>query len=176
MEKATRSSISRNFIETCNKAGTNGDLLVKKFIRSLKGNAFNLYVDLEPESINSWDEMEREFLNHFYSTRCTVSMIKLTNARQWKDEAVVDYINRWRSLSLNCKDKISEAFAIEMCIQGIHWELLYILQGIKPRNFEELATRAHDMELSIANHKTAFRSTIKEGQERLEEKREVHQA
>ncbi|KAL0413541.1 UNVERIFIED_CONTAM: Transposon Tf2-12 polyprotein [Sesamum radiatum] len=145
-----------HFIKTCNNAGTDGDHLVKQFVRSLKGNAFDWYVDLEPESIDNWDEMEREFLNRFYSTRCTVSMIELTNARQWKDEPVVDYINRWRSLSLNCKDKLSEASAIEMCIQGMHWGLLYILQGIKSRNFEELATRAHDMELSIANHKTAF--------------------
>ncbi|XP_012837904.1 PREDICTED: uncharacterized protein LOC105958447 [Erythranthe guttata] len=145
-----------HFIETCNNAGTNGDLLVKQFVRSLKGNAFDWYVDLEPESINSWEEMEHEFLNRFYSTRRTVSMIELTNAKQWKDEPVVDYINRWRALSLNCKDKLSEVSATEMCIQGMHWGLLYILQGIKPRNFEELATRAHDMELSIANHKSAL--------------------
>ncbi|KAL0434269.1 UNVERIFIED_CONTAM: hypothetical protein Slati_2761200 [Sesamum latifolium] len=99
-EKGNPKQHIAHFIETCNN------------------------IDLEPESIDSWDEMEREFLNRFYSTRLT--------------------------------DKLSEASAIEMCIQGMHWGLLYIPQGINSRNFEELVTRAHDMELSIANHKTVF--------------------
>ncbi|CAL9004722.1 unnamed protein product [Prunus brigantina] len=133
-----------HFIETCNNAGTEGDHLVKQFVRSLKGNAFDWYVDLESESLDSWDQMEREFLNRFYSTRRTVSMIELTNTKQWKDEPVVDYINRWRSLSLDCKDRLLEISAVEMCIQGMHWGLLYILQGIKPRTFEELATLKHE--------------------------------
>ncbi|KAL0285787.1 UNVERIFIED_CONTAM: hypothetical protein Sangu_2764500 [Sesamum angustifolium] len=83
-------------------------------------------------------------------------MVELTKTRQWKDKPVIDYINHWQTLSLNCKDKLPKASAIEMCIQGMHWGLIYSLQGIKPRNFKELATRAHDMELSIANHKPKF--------------------
>ncbi|KAI5329465.1 hypothetical protein L3X38_028862 [Prunus dulcis] len=107
-----------HFIEMCNIAGTNDDYLLKQFVRSLRGTAFNWYIDLEPESIDSWEQMEREFLNRFYSTRRSVSMLELTSTKQRKDEPVVDYINRWRSLSLDCKDRVSELSAVEMCIQG----------------------------------------------------------
>ena len=109
-----------HFVETCNNAGIDGDLLVKQFVRSLRGNAFNWYIDLALECIDSWDQMECEFLNHFYSTQQTVSMMELTNTKQWKDESVVDYINRWCSLSLECKDRLYEVSAMEMCIQGMH--------------------------------------------------------
>ena len=57
-----------HFIETCNNAGTDRDLLTKQFVHTLRGNTFDWYTDLEPKSIDSWEQMEREFLNCFYST------------------------------------------------------------------------------------------------------------
>ncbi|KAL0420990.1 UNVERIFIED_CONTAM: hypothetical protein Slati_3121900 [Sesamum latifolium] len=112
-------------------------------------NAFDWYTDLEANSIDSWGQLEKEFLNRFYSTRRTISMIELTNSHQWEEEPVVDYIDRWRNLSLNCKDRLSETSAIEICIQGMHWGLCYILQGVKPNFFEELATHAYTIEITL---------------------------
>ena len=97
-------------------------------------------------------------------------MMELTNTKQWGNEPVVNYINRWRSLSLDCKDRLSEISAVEMCIQGMYWRLLYILQGIKSRTFEELVTRAHDMELSIARVGSTNPPILEESKKKVRKK------
>lgn len=56
-----------------------------------------------------------------------VSMIKLTNAHQKINKRAIDFIDRWRNLNLNCKDHFNKIFEIEICIQGVHWDLPYIL-------------------------------------------------
>jgi len=71
--------------------------------------------------------MENEFLNRFYNIRCVVSVIALTNTREWNNEPVIDYINCWHALSLEYKDCLSEASAVEMCAQGMDCDILYAL-------------------------------------------------
>ncbi|GKV28984.1 hypothetical protein SLEP1_g37967 [Rubroshorea leprosula] len=87
-----------HFVETCNNASTYGDLMVKQFVRSLEDVAFEWYTDLPAGSVDSWDQLEREFLTRFYSTKRTVSLPELANTKQKKDESVTDFIERWRNL------------------------------------------------------------------------------
>ncbi|XP_068309711.1 uncharacterized protein [Pyrus communis] len=153
-----------HFIETCNNAGKEEDYLVKQFVHSLKGNAFDWYTDLELESINSWDQLEREFLNRFYSTCRTVSILELTSTKQWKDEPVVDYINRWRSLSLDYKDRLSETSAIEMCVQ-VAWKPTKEAMTINTTPVN-IPTRGKAIQTEDSRDQDMHRCTLKE----LEEK------
>ncbi|RVW91089.1 Transposon Ty3-I Gag-Pol polyprotein [Vitis vinifera] len=108
-----KSKTTWHFVETCNNAGTDGDLLVKQFIHSLQGNAFDWYINLAPECINSWDQMEH-------------------------------YINLWHSLSLDCKDRLFEVSAMEICIQGMHWVSYTFSKGYDPDLTIDLQRERHD--------------------------------
>ena len=61
-----------------------------------------------------------------------------------------------------------------MCTEDMHWELLYILHEIKPHTFDELATCAHDMELSIARGTKDFLiSEVKRGKNEINDTRKI---
>ena len=38
-----------------------------------------------------------------------------------------------------------------MCTRGLSWDLLYILKMRKPQTFQEPATKAHDMKVTITS-------------------------
>jgi len=71
--------------------------------------------------------MKNEFLNRFYCSSRTVSINELINTKQFDDGPVIDYINHWRALYLKCKDHVPESSAVEMCAQGMNWDILYAL-------------------------------------------------
>ena len=63
--------------------------------------------------------MDNEFLNHVYNTCHIISISKLINNEQGYKESIIDYINRWHTLTLKCKDQLPKCSAGEMCAQGV---------------------------------------------------------
>ena len=61
-----------------------------------------------------------------------------------------------------------------MCTQGMAWDLLYVVQMSKPQTFQEFATKAHDMEVTIATrHGNSF-SFAEPKKDKAEFKRNVN--
>jgi hypothetical protein len=74
---------------------------------------------LSPNSIDSWEQLEHKFRDHFYSLENELKFLYLTSVRQSCDESVNDYIRRFRDTKNQCfnlmiseKDMADLAFVI----------------------------------------------------------------
>ena len=96
-----------HFYSACGETTLNYALLIRQFVQSLKGSAFTWYTQLQPGSIQTWDDLQRAFLSQFVSSKAKVSIMDLENSLQRPNEPANDFIARWRSLRLQCSEKIS---------------------------------------------------------------------
>jgi hypothetical protein len=99
-----------------------------------------------PSSIRTWEQMQDAFLECFYSTQRMVGIIELTQMLQRSNEKAADFINRWRNLSLHCPQPITEPEAERMCMNNLSPDMAIYLQGVRPISFEELASKATNIE------------------------------
>jgi hypothetical protein len=65
---------------------------------SLAGTAFVWFSSLAPNSIDSWDQLEQKFHNHFFSGSYQLKLTNLTSVRQGKEESVSDYLKRFKEV------------------------------------------------------------------------------
>jgi hypothetical protein len=64
--------------------------------------AFSWFSSLSPNSIDSWDQLEHKFHDHFYSPKNELKFLDLTLVRQSCDESVNNYIRRFRDTKNPC--------------------------------------------------------------------------
>jgi hypothetical protein len=68
---------------------------VHLFSLSLIGTEFAWYATLPPNSINSWEELEQKFHEHFFLGEHELQLADLASVRQGPEESVNDYIRRF---------------------------------------------------------------------------------
>ncbi|KAL4614682.1 hypothetical protein ACB092_07G071000 [Castanea dentata] len=127
-------------------------------------------------SIHTWDDLQRAFLAQFVSSKKKVSIIDLVDARQKSNESVNDFITRWRSLNLQCSEKLTEQSAIQMCSNNLLLEIATFIGTAEPHSFDALVSKASNVERQISRQKSTMqRGRSKEGSKKLtlEEKKKT---
>ena len=92
--KSTFERISQYLVQL-GEAGSISELKVRLFSLSLTGTAFLWFSSLAPNSINSREQLEQKFHDHFFSENYELKLSHLTSVRQMRDESINDYIRRF---------------------------------------------------------------------------------
>lgn len=144
-----------HFLSRCGETSKNGALCLRQFVQSLEGDAFVWYSKLPPGWIPDWDRysLVARFHKHFYSTHRSVGVTELTEAKQRQHESVDDFIAIWINLELSCEQEFFEAQQLKMCINCFRYEVSHILASQTIQTFEELCSKAHDLEAQILRKK-----------------------
>ncbi|XP_021813305.1 uncharacterized protein LOC110756207 [Prunus avium] len=85
------------FTSQCGEADSDAQRL-RLFVHSLTGAAFSWFINLPPNSIRDWSDMERVFHEHFYQTNRVITVAELARMSQASDESPRDYLQRYASL------------------------------------------------------------------------------
>ncbi|CAL8989853.1 unnamed protein product [Prunus brigantina] len=144
-----------HFYSACGETSQSDALLVRQFVQSLKGPAFTWYTQLPPGSILTWDDMQKVFLAQFVSSKKKVSIMDLAQTTQKPGENANDFIMRWRSLNLQCPEKITEQSAVQMCYNNLIPDIATFVATAEPQSFDALVSKASNVERQIARQKLA---------------------
>ena len=155
-----------HFYSACGETSQSDPLLVRQFVQSLKGSAFTWYTQLEPGSILTWDDMQRAFLAQFVSSRKKVTLMDLAQTTQRSGESASEFITRWRSLNLQCMEKISEFSAVQICYNNLIPEIATFVGIAEPRTFDELVSKASNVEKQMSQ-KNLFGKLIQDSEKKV---------
>ena len=95
--KSTFEHISQ-YLAQLGEASFYDALKVRLFPLSLTGVAFSWFSALPPNSINTWNQLEEKFHDHFYTGTNELKLIDLTSIRQEKDEYLLEYIITFKEI------------------------------------------------------------------------------
>jgi hypothetical protein len=133
-EKTAYEHISRFTIQ-CKELSNNGNGKLIMFPNSLTRQAFMWYSSLPPHSIETWNDMEENILNHFARVDLGISMADLSRLKQELGEIVDQFIMKFKRTRLRCQTQLPESEPIRFAVNGLNFELRKKFEGV---NFYDL--------------------------------------
>ncbi|XP_068319682.1 uncharacterized protein [Pyrus communis] len=119
---------------------------LRLFNFSLIGSAFAWYINLPPNSIQSWEELIEQFHEQFYRPGMEMSVSSLARMAQASDESPMEYLTRFKSARNWCRVPLPEVEFVRIALNGLDVEYKKKFLGANIRDMYELAqhVKQHD--------------------------------
>lgn len=108
-----------------------------------------------PETINTWSDVEKEFLHRFLEDDIEISVHSLLAHKQREDETVKGFIDHFREMLMRCLHGISQEKIVETCKYNFQTCLLIKMGVVEFRTWKDLVKhgeQAEDIIRSIVKH------------------------
>ena len=128
------------FISQCGEANSEENRM-QLFVNSLTGPAFSWFVNLPPNSIQTWRDLERAFHDRFHKAEQNIPVAELAKSFQTSNETAQEYIGRFKLLRTRCKAQLPESEFVEMALAGLGFEFRKKFEGLTFRDLYELESR-----------------------------------
>ncbi|KAM1885068.1 hypothetical protein ACFX14_037795 [Malus domestica] len=89
---------------------------------SLIGSAFAWYINLPPNSIQSWEKLVEKFHEQFYRSGVEMSVSSLARMAQASDESPMDYLTRFKLARNWCRVPLPEVDFVRLALNGLDVE------------------------------------------------------
>ncbi|KAM1894845.1 hypothetical protein ACFX13_043700 [Malus domestica] len=106
---------------------------------SLIDSAFAWYINLPPNSVQSWEELVEKFHEQFYRPEMEMSVSSLARMAKASDESPMDYLTRFKSARNWCRVPLPEVEFIRLALNGLDIEYKKKFLGANFQDMYELA-------------------------------------
>ena len=142
------------YILQLGKAGFHEALCIRLFSLSLTGTTFSWFSSLAPNSIQSWNQLERKFHDRFYNGHNEAKLSDLASVRQGQDEPASDYFRRFKDIKNRCLNlTVSEKELADLAFDGLRYYLKKELEGFEYHTVNYLHMKVLGLEFRLQSAK-----------------------
>jgi hypothetical protein len=124
------------------------------FSLSLTGTAFAWFSSLAPNSIDSWDQLEKKFHDQFFSGSYQLKLKDLTSVRQNKEESVSDCLKRFKEVKNRCFNlSLTDSDLADLAARGLRPAIRDRLEGVEFHTLANVVVRGLAQELKLNKEK-----------------------
>lgn len=139
----------RRYVDALMTHSHDHDLRLKEFSMSLEGRDFTWYTSLAPWSVLSWSDLATQFTKKFFALEEKLTLLDLQHEKQRVSKGLLEYIRRFRDLSLLRYDLVEEERLVDICIAGMLYELRPYLENLQISSFTRLVEAVRRTSMSV---------------------------